>query len=310
MQSSLTIRPAPRAAVLEALKLVYRRLPPEKAAQYVEVLCADIRAGEVSAEGLLTAWRDRRLVGAVFAQLQPGNGALLWPPRTVPREPPETVEQLLAAVCQWLACKGARVANALMEKVDRADDALLRGGGFAPLAQLLYLVSSEIELPASPPEGPLEFEPYNPENHMRLTRVVEATYERSLDCPGLDGLRNIEEILAGYQSTGTFSPERWLIVRHEGRDVGCLLLADHPEDENWELVYMGLVASARGHGWGKKIVRHAQWLTRQAGRSCLVVAVDAANRPAVDMYAATGFRAWDRRTVYVKTFALPENSEE
>jgi hypothetical protein len=79
-----------------------------------------------------------------------------------------------------------------------------------------------------------------------------------------------------------------------------LLLADYPEQENWELLYVGLIPSARGHGWGREITRHAQWLTRQARRPRLVLAVDAANEPALRMYAALGFRAWERRRVFVR----------
>jgi hypothetical protein len=30
------------------------------------------------------------------------------------------------------------------------------------------------------------------------------------------------------------------------------------------------------------------------------LAVDAANEPAIRMYAAAGFQAWDRRSVYLK----------
>jgi GNAT superfamily N-acetyltransferase len=110
----------------------------------------------------------------------------------------------------------------------------------------------------------------------------------------------MEDVLAGYQATGCFAPERWLIVRSGGQDVGCLLLADHPRDGNWELVYMGLVPLSRGRGWGREIVRYAQWLTAQAKRPRLVVAVDDANHPALQVYAVKGFRAWDRRRVYVK----------
>jgi mycothiol synthase len=83
--------------------------------------------------------------------------------------------------------------------------------------------------------------------------------------------------------------------------VGCLLMTDYPEQGNCELIYMGVVPEARGHRWGVLISRHAQWVTRNAGRQRLVLAVDAANRPAIGMYSAAAFRAWDRRIVYLQT---------
>ena len=172
--------------------------------------------------------------------------------------------------------------------------------GFESAAELLYLFSRKESFPASPPESPLQIESYCPANHRRLARVVEATYEETLDCPTLNGVRQIDDVLAGYRATGVFSPDRWLLVRHQNEDVGCLLLADHPEQENWELVYMGLVPSARGYGWGKDITRHAQLLTRRSGRPRLVLAVDAANGPAIRMYSMLGFHAWDRRSVYLR----------
>jgi len=132
--------------------------------------------------------------------------------------------------------------------------------------------------------------------------VLEATYEQTLDCPVLNGVRQIEDVLVGYRSTGAFSPDYWLIVRHGGKDVGCLLLADHPQHDNIELVYMGVMSSLRGRGWGIQITRQAQWLTRRAGRRRLVLAVDAANTPAVRMYAEAGFQTWDRRSVYLRRF--------
>jgi GNAT superfamily N-acetyltransferase len=295
--------------VSDALGLVLGRLEREKAEGYVDGLSRGIRSGEISTDGLWEARRRGELVGAIFSQVQQGKTAVVWPPRLVPGEPPETAHRLLADSAAWLAQQGVRIAHALLERVDRFEDTVLRGGGFAPLATLLYLVSLEGELPASPPGGPLEFEMYHPGNHHRLAGVVQATYEHSLDCPSLDGVRDVEDVLAGYRGTGSFCPSRWLIVRQADRDCGCLILADHPEEENWELLYFGLVRSARGHGWGKQIVQYAQWLTRRAGRCRLVAAVDAANRPALDIYTAAEFRAWDRRHVYARVFAATvENS--
>ena len=74
-----------------------------------------------------------------------------------------------------------------------------------------------------------------------------------------------------------------------GVDVGCLLIADWPQNDQWELIYMGVVPEARGRGYGVAVVRQAQWLAGCAGRQRLVLAVDTANEPAMRVYAAAGF---------------------
>jgi RimJ/RimL family protein N-acetyltransferase len=109
-------------------------------------------------------------------------------------------------------------------------------------------------------------------------------------------------VLTGYQATGRFDPGHWRIVRSDGRDVGCLLLADHPAADQWELVYMGLVPAARGHGLGAEMIRFSQYLTGQAGRGRLVLAVDADNAPALALYASAGFLRWDRRSAFLRIF--------
>jgi ribosomal protein S18 acetylase RimI-like enzyme len=131
-------------------------------------------------------------------------------------------------------------------------------------------------------------------------RLIEETYEQTLDCTALDGVRRVNHVVNGYQATGIFRPENWLIVRADEEDVGVLLLADHPQAGHWELMYMGLVPNVRGHRWGQLITRHAQWMASQAGVERIVLAVDAANEPALAMYRRTGFEMWDRRTVYVR----------
>ena len=115
-----------------------------------------------------------------------------------------------------------------------------------------------------------------------------------------DGVRNIEDVINGYENTGVFRSENWLIVHGDGKDVGVLLLADHPKAGHFELMYMGLVPEARGRGWGRQIAEHAQRMVRRAGAARIVAAVDAANTPALRMYQMAGFDIWDRRTVYVR----------
>ena len=79
-----------------------------------------------------------------------------------------------------------------------------------------------------------------PAHRERLKKLIDATYQNSLDCPKLNDVRDMEAVLEGYQSSGVFWPELWSIVQFDGQDVGCLLLADHPEYDNVELVYMGV----------------------------------------------------------------------
>ena len=119
--------------------------------------------------------------------------------------------------------------------------------------------------------------------------MVEQTYVETLDCPQLNGVRPIEEILDGYRAVGQFDPRRWLLVRHTGGDVGCLLLAEHL-GRIWELVYMGVAESrpAGGGGDWRSGGMLSGWARAGPVRKHLVLAVDAQNEPAIRAYAARG----------------------
>jgi ribosomal protein S18 acetylase RimI-like enzyme len=316
----LQISSVPAADRAAALDLAFSHLDGDESQRQVESIMADTAVGRLALDGLFGAYRDGRLIGALFAQLQAGRAATLWLPRAASpgRQPGDCAsngsqpradargspdDRLLDAACDWFQRSGVRIAQVLLESASPAEEELLSRWNFSYLADLLYLVSLKEQFPASQPVAPLDFEPYCEANHERLARVVDATYAGTRDCPAINGVRHIDDVLAGYRATGEFDPRRWLLARQAGRDVGCLLLADHPQHENLELVYMGVMAAERGHGWGMHLARHAQWMARQAGRPRLVLAVDAANEPAIAAYAAAGFQAWDRRRVYLRVFS-------
>lgn len=284
----------------QALALAFSNLSPREAAIRVEAALAEIRWGRLSQDGILQACRGGRLVGASFTQVLLGRTANFWPPQALSSEPRETVQRLIGAAIDWMRGAGVRVAHALLEGRPHPSDVMrLEEAGFARLAELYYLLSEEEDFPAEPPAGPLLFEPYTPEKYERLCQIVEQTYEATRDCPGLDGVRNAAEVLEGYGALGDPPPQHWMFVRDGRRDVGCLLIGDHPEHENCELTYMGLSRSARGNRWGLQIARQAQWVARRLGRPRLVLAVDAGNGPARRAYARAGFRGFDRRQVYI-----------
>lgn len=283
-----------------ALDLVFAHLSPADRERATASVIAESRPAPLS--GLWGAYRGDHLIAAVYAHIQAGKTAVVSTPRTTSEQPPEVIGQLLTRVVAELPRQGVKLAQALLETDSGADAEILRNAGFQRASNLLYLVSLRGSFPTSHGQEHLEFVAYSPHEHLRLAKIVEHTYEGSLDCPQIDRARDIEDVLAGYRATGVFDPAQWLIVVYEGRDVGCLLLADYPPSNHWELVYMGVVPEARGRGFGVSIVRHAQWLAREAGRQRVVLAVDAANSPAIAVYASAGFVTWDHRSVFLRPF--------
>ena len=93
----------------------------------------------------------------------------------------------------------------------------------------------------------------------------------------------------------------WRFVKQAGRDVGCLILAEHAEQDQVELVYMGLVPEARGRGWGALVARESLRIAASLGRARVVLAVDGANSPAVKAYERVGFLPWEQRSAFIKS---------
>ena len=302
MPETVHIAPATSENLTEVLTLVFSKHEAQDVLNRVRAALAEYREGRLPGEGLLAAYRDGCLVGATFAQVLPGQvGDVLATTTCWPTSRSRRRKRLRARL--WpMRRRRVRLWFTRCLTVDPMVATLFGSNRPVLLAWLnctIYWPRLAI-FPTESPEGPLTFEPYTPEKHGRLCAVVDKTYEATLDCPGLDGTRTAVEVLEGYATSPGTCPSHWFLIRHEDRDVGCLLLADYGEHGNCELTYMGLVPSARGSGWGLQVTRYAQWVARTLGRDHLVLAVDSVNQPARDMYASAGFRGWDRRLVYMR----------
>jgi ribosomal protein S18 acetylase RimI-like enzyme len=282
----------------QALSLLLAQAVCEGRAARLPMMLADLGGGDLAAGNLLGAYRGQQLVGAVFFQSRAGRVGIAGLPGTLGEEPPETAQSLLRAAVQRLAAEGARLRCLFVEDETPRETALLRRTGFEHLAQFLSLAAPESRFPRVDPQCPLAFDPYTPQSHQRLVKVMETTCRQTLDCPALVSLRSVEDTLADYRRLGPFDPGRWLIAHRAGEDVGCLLLADHPQNQDMELAYVGVMPASRGKRWGSQIVRHAQWLARLAGRQRLLLIVDEANWPARRMYAEAGFEPWRKQSLW------------
>ncbi|HUE72187.1 MAG TPA: GNAT family N-acetyltransferase [Pirellulaceae bacterium] len=273
---------------------------PERSLQYQSLAMA-LAGGSRDSFVCVRALCGDALVGVVLAQQLPGRTAAVYPPQTTDASPADLSTQLLDALKESLHTGGIVLAQSLLSLDQAEDEARLAAAGFTGAATLLYMASDGVVFPDRPPISELALEPATLKNEPRLQQVIEATYEATLDCPLLNGLRTTDDVVAGYRAVGTYRPELWLMARCGDRDVGCLLLADHPDEGNLELVYLGVLPAARGRGFGLALARHALWLAQQLARERVVLAVDAANAPAIRQYEAAGFFGFDQRLVMIKT---------
>lgn len=294
---------------------------PEDQIAALDLLCSHFsehsRAEQVhslassSLEGLFTALDDARLIGAVLAVPLAGRAGLVLPPRTQGRRGKASDialrARLIEAACDFLQTHGAVLAQSALPEFHGPDADAFTRAGFEHVAEMLCLAAepSAAGVRHEAPDADLFFSPCLPPDDARLRQLIDRTYHNSLDCPLLTGQRDVADALAGYRAVGRFDPSTWFCVQDRGGgDIGCLLLNEHA-DEVWELVYMGLVPSARGRGLGRRIVEFAMRTVQHAGGSRLMTAVDAANHPAIVTYSRCGFTEWDRKSAFVRFLAPP-----
>ena len=209
---------------------------------------------------------------------------------------------MLAAMVQTEDPGQLRIVQALLDP-DRQqrEAATFEAAGFQRLAHLLYM---ERSTPAEP--APLELPPgmeviaWSESRRPRFEQAILASYEDTLDCPGLLGLRHIGDIVEGHMSTGRFLPELWLCLLREGEPVGVMLLNLLPQRQAMELVYLGLAPAVRRMGLSRRLLAHGLGLCRRHRATSMVLAVDEANTPAVRLYQGLQFRGTARKLAMVR----------
>ncbi|HEY2826969.1 MAG TPA: GNAT family N-acetyltransferase [Pirellulales bacterium] len=324
----LIFGPASAADLPSALQLLFGSVEETGRKTQIAMALLEIQNSDNDGEKVLIGRRGDDLAAVIWLQIRPGRVASMWPPGVATGEPDSTVKTLIDLAIATAAAKGMRLVQTLLETDAGPQAACLRQCAFQHIADLLYLVSLFEEFPTASPSTDLVFEPIGTGGEIeisetrlrRLIGIIERTYIDTLDCPSVHGLRSVNDVLATYRAVGKYNPAKWFFVRHCDADIGCLLLADHPPEHNCELIYMGVVPEARGNARGVEMVRYAQWLVEHSDNddkngleNCgetaelpakkLVLAVDAANSPAISVYAAAGFQTWDRRSVFLREIA-------
>lgn len=298
------IRPAQRAEMDQCLRMI---LSPSAEPVEDEVVLdfltyalrrqTDIDRMQVAAVGQAIVW-------AILPVLSPGKTMLLLAPGALPQHPDFDArpisEQLIQSVCKAYGDQ-VHLAQILLPTESSPAVAAFQACGFVLLGELIYLQRRVAgDVPSSGWPAGLELLPYDSQTHALFAQTIRRTYEKSLDCPALNGLRDIEDILAGHKATGDFDPAFWFVLANQGQGQGVLLLNPLQNQTAMELVYLGLTPEARGRGFGDALLRQALHCVRRAGRSDLTLAVDGGNAPALRLYHRHGLRRIGSRLALVR----------
>lgn len=314
--------PCPRELRVAAIRRLHDTLPMEQRGVLTEVLGNIDPANEGAWAGLLIATPGgtppselAAVDGVVWVQRASGNTAVVW----APPGDGEIPHALIRAAAAFVDAERIPLAQMVVGEHDGYCEALNERCGFPKFAALRYLFAEVVKLPPAAEDGVLQageahergellFVPGAGDEPQRLGALLEQTYIGTLDCPALDGVRPMDEVLTGYRGHGRYSPGDWYFMRKGGGDVGALILAEHPGFGNWELVYMGVIPDARGRRYGEQAVYFALEIAARRGAERLVLAVDENNTPALGAYARAGFAAWDRRLVYARLRTAAQHS--
>ena len=248
-------------------------------------------------------------------------------------------------------------ATDVTDQIERSTQQWHEGLGFKKIATLDYLsgnvhATEEVGLRSSIPQRDpedhetqlvIELRPVSWDragSRRAFTKLVEATYSGTLDCPRLAQYRTTSETLRGYQTAASFAPELWFeVVDASGKTnmpLGCMILAKHEESHNnthttdtdrhtaqasdtpteetesdpqppsssegpvIEIVYMGLLPETRGQGVGRQLVDQAARVAFNLGGTRFILGVDRANQPARNIYNAKGMTQLLSEAIWAK----------
>lgn len=263
------------------------------------------------ARGLWMAWRGNEPVAA--AGVVPGAGGTAM----VFVSPPRAADGVVAsegashgascadaAALVRAACaaqpRQVRLFQALLTRGHEARRLALESAGFRFLAQLMYMqrrTARQVVDLALPDD--LSVQTWRPALRDDFAAAIDASYEQTLDCPALVGMRGIDDVLEGHRAVGVFRDDLWLLVRQRGRPAGVMLMSMTGDGRTAELVYLGLCPSLRGRGLGRVLMEHGLSRAGRAGAEKMVLAVDEDNGPALKLYESLRFVAIARRTALV-----------
>lgn len=302
------IRPAKRSEIDFALRLILGRPNhPASDDQILDFLSYALHRG-IDTNTIEVIERDGRIAWAALPVISPGRTMLLLCPGGVPdATSADAAVDLVQHIVQSHVGRGVQLVQVLFDPDAPALREVFQRAGFSHLAELVYLhrpLGRKTATPLPLPDG-MEWLTYSAAHHERFAATIARSYERSLDCPALNGLRSIGDVIAGHQAAGDFDPAWWFLLKDRDQDLGVLLLSRTRHAVHAELVYLGLPPQARGRRLAPILLNHALVTATQSGCQMISLAVDSQNHPALRLYHGFGMKETTSRIAMIRVLSEP-----
>lgn len=298
--------PADRGELRKAMALLMDRsgLSPGQVDDQLDAIMQHAETRGLDLRNCLLAYEGNRVTAACLAIDQPGRtSSLFLPVHQMSRLEVDHAAALLARAAEEARGRDIRLMQALVDPESRQVAEAFRGAGFEHLTRLEYLerdAALALRVPGDRGAPALPWMTYDESRHSLFSRVIQATYEGSLDCVSLNTRRALDDVLTSHRATGRFDPKHWLLgLDPQGEPLGVLLLAFVPERWACEVVYLGLLPAWRGRGFGLPLMHKTHQTAREMAASSVSLTVDARNRPARKLYDACGFQETSSRDAWI-----------
>jgi ribosomal protein S18 acetylase RimI-like enzyme len=268
---------------------------------HVDAFLTHVKRQQLRPEYQLVVDNGGHRVTACVCIDAPGRSAMVFPPSVQANKAlTSCAGDMLRKLVSRLRRDGVRLLQCLLWPKVAEDETLLAEVGFEYLTELIYLDRRILMRQRASATGlPLTWCTYDAQSHDLFLETIRATYGQSLDCPRLNGLRDMSDVLAGHKATGQFDASDWSLALLRGEPAGVLLLSRVSQRRAMEVVYMGVVPEARGQGVATALLQRALARSRERRVARLILAVDANNLPAMTLYDRFGFFETARRRAWI-----------
>lgn len=295
--------------------LEIRRVAPEDHAQALAQLLTGQAAGaeqavrdflgfavenKLSLDELWAAYKGGRLEATWLAVPCAGRSAMCFLSPIVHRNTIPTAGRLIRTACAALDRQRVRLVQALLDPHPTLQAEAFRAGGFQQLGCLVYLSRQTTAEERPLILGPgLKLVTWGEAGRPTFERAILASYEETQDCPGLLGLRDIDDIICGHMAAARFEPGLWFAVVDGDEPAAVMLLNSIPQRRAVELTYLGVGRRWRRRGIARALLQYGLSVAWRHGAQRMLLAVDQNNVPAMRLYRSLEFAGGSRKLAMI-----------